>query len=59
MHRNKLTTEGGFRLIRAFTVAHNARRLRTYVERLSRRSRADPLMKRIRLRNRRQRRALP
>lgn len=35
-HHNKLTTAGGFRLIRAFSVDHNARRLIADVDRLGR-----------------------
>ena len=30
-HQNRLTTEGGFRLIRHFSPAHNRRRLDTYI----------------------------
>jgi hypothetical protein len=33
-HPNRLTTEGGFRLIRHFTPAHNRRRLAAYVARV-------------------------
>ena len=36
MKRKKLTTESGFRLIRVFSIDHNARRFRKHVERLQR-----------------------
>jgi hypothetical protein len=52
-HPNKLTTEGGFRLVRAFTPDHNARRLRHYVAGLSRYPEALKLHRRVNLKNRR------
>lgn len=36
MKRNKLTTDSGFRLIRTFSIDHNAQRFRKHCERLRR-----------------------
>lgn len=49
---NKLTTPGGFRLIRAFSVEHNANRLRHYVDGLRREPEGRRWMARLRLHRR-------
>jgi hypothetical protein len=51
-HRNKLTTSGGFRLIRLFSIDHNARRLQRYMHKLGRQPDALRWGKRWKLRNR-------
>lgn len=57
MHRNRLTLESGFRLIRALTPDHNAARLRKHVDRLRRRQKVDPLLQRLGIKRRREARA--
>lgn len=49
---NNLTMPGGFRLIRAFSVVHNANRLRHYVDDLRSRPEARRWMARLRLHRR-------
>ncbi|RZI78136.1 MAG: hypothetical protein EOP38_28020 [Rubrivivax sp.] len=51
----KLQTESGFRLVRAFTAEHNARRFRAHYNRLIRGFRRD--LQKVRLRGRRLRAA--
>lgn len=57
MKRNKFTTGSGFRLIRAFSIEHNAMRFRKYVERLGRAPAARRGNARVRMKARRARRA--
>ena len=51
-NREKRTTLAEFRLIRAFSVDHNARRFRRYVERLKRKPDMQRWRCRMRLRRR-------
>ncbi|TAK86604.1 MAG: hypothetical protein EPO09_19545 [Aquabacterium sp.] len=46
---SKLKTEGGFRLIRVFSIEHNADRLRVYARRLSKRLAIQPDQRKFRL----------
>lgn len=47
---HKMSTAGGFRLIRVFTVEHNARRFRTYVDELSKQLKRGRSHRKFRLR---------
>lgn len=51
----KMTTAGGFRLIRVFTVEHNAHRFRTYVDELSKQLKRGRSHSKFQLRVRRRR----
>ncbi len=51
-HHNKLTTSGGFRLIRAFSVDHNARRLTAYADRPRRHPDMQRFARQLRLQRR-------
>lgn len=57
MKRNKFATDSGFRLIRAFSIEHNAMRFRKHVERLGRAPTARRRNARVRMKARRARRA--
>lgn len=50
-------TEGGFRIIRAFTIDHNAQRFRRYVDQLGRKLHRDRAHKKFYLSLRRRKRA--
>lgn len=52
----KMVIAGGFRLIRAFTDEHNARRFRTYVDELGKQLKRGRSHRKFRLRIKRQRR---
>lgn len=49
---NTLTTQGNFRLIRAFDIDHNIRRLKAYTRRLGRDPASLALRRRTRLKRR-------
>ena len=54
MRRLKQPSTSSFRLIRGFSIDHNIARLKKYCDRLGRKVRAEPTMRRLRIKRRRQ-----